>query len=113
MVPLDRQQWNYGGRGHVASLGGSYACTERLTLSAQLQEIWGTNAIEPLALWPDLSTYSDVQINTRRYTCGIDWLAQAHTSAYLRYVFEEYDDVTSPYNTGRAHMVLAGLTATR
>ena len=113
VIPLNRQQWNYGGRGQVASIGGSYAWTERLTLTAQLQEIWGTNAIDPLALWPDLTTYSDVRINTRRYTCGIDWIAKAHTSAYLRYIFEEFDDVTSPYYTGSAHMILAGLTATR
>ena len=76
--PLDRQQWNYGGRGQTLSFGGSYAWTERLTFSASLQEVWASDAFEPLAPWPDLSSYSDVQVNTRRYTCGIDWCANAH-----------------------------------
>ena len=111
--PLDRQQWDYGGRGHVLSFGASYACTERLTFSGSLQEVWATDVFEPLALWPDLPSYSDVQVSTRRYACGIDWTARAHLSAYLRYIYEHYDDVSAPYNSGRAHMVLAGLTGTR
>ncbi|MHB8972213.1 MAG: hypothetical protein ACYC3X_20480 [Pirellulaceae bacterium] len=111
--PLDRQQWNYGGRGQTMSFGSSYAWTERLTFSGSLQWVWALDAIEPLAPWPDLPSYSDVQVNTRRYTCGIDWSANKHISAYLRYIYEEYDDVTASYNSGRAQMVLAGLTGTR
>jgi hypothetical protein len=84
-----------------------------LTLSASLQEVWASDATEPLAMWPDLMSYSDVQVNTRRYTCGIDWSAQTHVSAYLRYVFDDYDDASAPYNSGRAHMLLAGLAGTR
>ena len=34
-------------------------------------------------------------------------------SAYLRYIYEDYDDGSAPYNSGSAHMVLAGLTGTR
>ncbi len=111
--PLVRQQWNYGGRGQTMSLGGSYAWTKQVTLSGSVQQVWGSDATDPTEPWPDLPSYFDVQINTRRYMCGLDWSAHSNISAYLRYVYEDFDDVTSPYNTGRAQMILAGLTGTR
>lgn len=110
---LDRQSWNYGGRAQVLSFGGSYAWTERWTLSTSVQFVWALNTFDPLASWPDLPAYSEVLVNTRRYVSGIDWNANRWTSAYLRYIFEDYDDGSAPYNSGSAHMVLAGLTTTR
>ncbi len=111
--PLDRQQWNYGGRGQVLSFGGSYAGTERLTVSGSLQFIWALNTFDPLTPWPDLPAYSEVLVNTTRYVSGIDWSANQWVSAYMRYIYEDYDDGAAPYNSGRVHMVLAGITATR
>jgi hypothetical protein len=111
--PLVREQVNYGGRGQVLSFGVSYAWTEQWTFSASLQNVWASDVSDPLDLWPDLMSYSNVQVNTRRYTCGVDWAAREHVSAYLRYIFEEYDDLTASYNSGRAHMLLAGLMGTR
>lgn len=110
---LDRQAWNYGGRSQVLSFGGSYAWTERWTLSGSVQFVWALNTFDPLESWPDLPEYSRVLVNTRRYTSGIDWSANRWATAYLRYMFEDYDDGSAPYNSGSAHMVLAGLSATR
>ncbi len=55
----------------------------------------------------------EVRVNTRRYVAGVDWQASERVSAYLRYTYEDYDDASASYNSGRAHMVLAGLTGTR
>ena len=109
----DRQPWNYGGRGQVLNFGSNYAWTDRLTLTGSVQFVWALDSFSPLALWPDLPAYSEVLVNTRRYTCGLDWSSSAWTSAYLRYIFEDYDDGSAPYNSGSAHMVLAGLTTVR
>ncbi len=107
---FDRQVWNYGGRGQVLSCGGQYACTPQLKLSGSMQYVWALDALNPVASWPDLAGYSEVLVNTKRYTCGLDWTSGQWTSAYLRYVFEDYDDGSAPYNSGTAHMVLAGLS---
>jgi hypothetical protein len=109
--PLDRQQWSYGGRGQFLSLGSSYAWTERLTFSGSLQFVWALNTFDPLAPWPDLPAYSEVLVNIRRYTGGIDWCANQWASAYLRYVYEDFDYGPQSYDSGSVHMVLAGLTA--
>ncbi|MHB8952939.1 MAG: hypothetical protein ACYC4U_08145 [Pirellulaceae bacterium] len=111
--PLDRREWNYGGRGQLLSFAGSYAWTKQLTFSGSLQWVWAADAFDPLEPWPDLPSYSNVLVNTQRYVSGIDWYAHTHISAYLRYVYENYDDASASYNSGRAHMVLAGLTGTR
>ena len=111
--PLDRQLWNYGGRGQTLSIGASHTWGKQLTFSGSLQQVWATDATDPLAPWPDLPSYFDVQVNTRRYVCGVDWCGNSHVSAYLRYIYDDYDDGSAPYNSGRAHMVLAGLAGTR
>ncbi len=111
--PFDRRQWNYGGRGQILSLGANYAHTKRLTFSGGLQWVWAFDAFDPLLPWPDLPGYSEVRVNTRRYVSGVDWWGSERLSAYLRYIYEDYDDASAPYYSGSAHMLLAGLTGTR
>lgn len=110
-APLDRREWNYGGRGQVLSLGASYAWRESITLSGGLQHVWAFDAFDPLTPWPDLPAYSDVIVNTKRYTGGLDWYANDRVSAYMRYVYEDYDDASLAYVSGSVHMFLGGFTA--
>ncbi len=110
-APLDRREWNYGGRAQVLSLGSSYDWTETFTLSAGLQYIWAFDAFDPFEPWPDLPAYSDVIVNMTRYTAGVDWYRNERVSAYMRYVFEDYDDGSVAYGSGSAHMFLGGFTA--
>ncbi len=110
-APLDRRQWNYGGRAQVLSFGASYAWLKSVTLSGGLQYVWALDAFDPLAPWPDLPAYSDVIVNLTRYTGGLDWYANDRVSAYMRYVYEDYEDSSVTYLSGNAHMFLGGLTA--
>ncbi len=45
-----------------------------------------------------------------RFTAGLDWLLGDRCSAYLRYVYDDYVDETAAYNSGLAHLFLAGFT---
>ncbi|MFV1966383.1 MAG: hypothetical protein ACC628_13250 [Pirellulaceae bacterium] len=106
----DTQLWNYGGRGRVLSLGGSYAWAPRLTFSGATQLVWTRDAFDPLADWPDLPSYSEVNVNRTRVTGGVDWLVRERISTYLRYVYEDYEDKTQAFNSGTAHMFLSGFS---
>ena len=107
----DTRQWNYGGRGRVLSLGGTVVCSRRLTISAGLQFVRAQDAFEQLDPWPDLSGYSDVFVERTRFNTGFDWMLREHISAYFRYVYEDYEDKSETFNSGTAHMFLAGLSA--
>jgi hypothetical protein len=107
----DRSRWDYGGRFRVLSLGAAYVWTPRITLSGGLQFVSASNAIEPLALWPDLPDYSAEIVDRTRVTAGVDWQLRDGISAYFRYRFEEYLDQSAAYNSGTAHMSLLGLSA--
>ena len=108
--PLDRREWNYGGRGQLLSLGNSYRWSENVTLTGNIQYVWASDAFDPLEPWPDLPAYSDVNVNTTRYGGGVDWIASERVSAYLRYVYEDYSDRSLAYVSGSAHMFLGGFT---
>ena len=109
VTPLDRRQWNYGGRSQLLSFGSSYRWSEAIVISGSTQYVWASDAFDPLQPWPDLPTYSDVIVNTTRYTGGVDWLFGEHVSAYMRYVYEDYDDASLALVSGSAHMFLGGL----
>lgn len=107
----DTRQWNYGGEGRVLSVGSSYAWTRRLTLSGGVQFVRARDAVDPLAPWPDLTDYFDVVVDRTRITGGIDWLLHEHISAYFRYLYEDYEDKSVAFNSGTAHMLLTGMSA--
>lgn len=107
----DRRTWNYGGTGQVANLGGSYAWSSNLSLSGSVQFVWARNAISPFEPWPDLPQYFDVIVDRTRVTGGVDWLIRDGISAYSRYVYDNYQDLSVAYNSGLAHMFLAGVSA--
>ncbi len=110
-APLDRRQWNYGGRAEVLNLTNSYQWSKSITLTAALQYVWTLDAFDPLAPWPDLPSYSMVAVDKTRYSGGVDWYANERISAYMRYIYEEYEDRQLAYLSGSAHMFLGGVTA--
>jgi hypothetical protein len=107
----DRSRWDYGGRFRVLSLGAAYVWTPRITLSGGVDLVSSSNALEPLALWPDLPDFSAEIVDRTRVTAGVDWQLRDRISAYFRYRFEEYLDQSAAYNSGTAHMSLLGLSA--
>ncbi len=109
--PLDRRRWNYGGRSEVLNFTNSYQWSKSVTFTASLQYVWTLDAFDPLAPWPDLPAYSMVAVDKTRYSGGVDWYANERISAYMRYIYEEYDDRQVAYLSGSAHMFLGGVTA--
>jgi len=107
----DRRTWNYGGRSHILSLGAGYACTPRVTLTGGVELVWARNAVDPFQPWPDLPDYFEVVVNKTRVNAGIDFWVRDGISAYFRYVFDEYEDKSVDYNSGTAHLFLAGASA--
>jgi hypothetical protein len=63
--------------------------------------------------WSLLPYLSDVVVNTERVTAGVDWQPRPHLGAYFRYIYFNYDDESAAYNSGQAHMFLAGVTVTQ
>jgi hypothetical protein len=110
--PLDLRRWNYGGRGQLISLGSSYRLSENVTLLGNVNYVRGTNVFDPLEPWPDLPLYSDVVVNTIRGSCGADWSINERISAYLRYIYNDYDDQSLAFVSGTSHMLLSGMTGT-
>lgn len=107
----DRRTWSYGGRSRILSLGAGYAYTPRVTLTGGIEFVWARDAIDPFQPWPDLPEYFDVVVNKTRLNAGIDFWLRDGISAYFRYLFDEYEDKSVGYNSGTAHLFLAGATA--
>jgi hypothetical protein len=103
--------WDYGGRSDVVNVGTTYAWTERLTLSGNVDFVRGRNAFGSLAPWPDLWSYSDVNVETTRFAVGGDYLLGPQSSLYLRYQLFDYDDRAGGFDSGRAEMWLLGVNA--
>jgi hypothetical protein len=104
--------WEYGGRSDLINFGTTYAWTRRMTLSATVDFVNARNAFDPLSPWPDLPSYSDVQVETTRFTGGIDYAVGQNASCYLRYQAFDYADQAAFFDSGRAEMLLLGGTAT-
>ena len=110
IATYDRRIWNYGGTGRVVNVGSSFAWTPRVSLSGGVELVWARNAVSPPEPWPDLPQYFDVVVDRTRVTGGVDWWFRDGISGYFRYVYDDYDDKSVTYNSGRAHMVLAGFS---
>ena len=104
--------WQYGGRSDVVNFGTTYAWTNRLILSGTLDFVRGRNALDPLVPWPDLWTYSDVNVETTRFGFGLDYSLAPTKSLYFRYQLFDYDDRADQVVGGTADMYLFGGTAT-
>jgi hypothetical protein len=104
-------RFSYGGHAQVITLGSSYAVTERVILSSGIEFSRSRDVFDPLTLWPDLPTFSDILVETTRYNVGVDWQLRERISCYWRYIYLDYEDETVAYNSGTAHMLLTGVSA--
>ncbi len=103
-------QWSYGGRADTVNFATTYAWTERLNLTGGLEYTRGRNTFQSPTLWPDLAQYSNVIVETMRWTAGIDYQLREGISGYFRYQFFDYQDKSEPFNSGTANMFLAGVS---
>ena len=101
-------QWEYGGDSDVIHVSTNYAWTPRVTLTAGVNFVNAKNAFDPLTPWPDLSGYSDVNVETTRFLGGLDVELSRHASGYLRYQLFDYEDLAAGLDSGRVEMLLLG-----
>jgi hypothetical protein len=108
-------EWDYTGRADVFNLGASYAWTCQLTLIGGLEYVRSRNVFaDPPdrngVVYDPLAVYSAVQVNTWRVTGGVDYRVTDAINTFFRYNYFDYDDAATGWNSGTAHMVLAGLS---
>ena len=112
---------NYAGETHVVTLGANYALTETVKLVGGYEWNHGTNAFtNPISttganwsLGDGLASYSDVLVETQRWTAGVDWEPYRNISLYSRYNYFDYNDLSANLTSGAAHMLLTGVTYIR
>ncbi len=117
----ERTNWNYSGENHLISFNANYAWSDCLQLVGGVEWDRGRNVFNvptsPHAAdgvdWSLLPYLSDVVVDTQRITVGADWQAWQHMGTYFRYIYYNYDDMSAAYNSGQAHMFLAGVTLTQ
>jgi len=108
--------WGYGGRNHVVALGGVYRWTPRLRLRQDVQYVQGDNAIDSTVfddphVWPAIEEVVRNVRHSVRISAGFDYSLRRRTIGYLRYTYLDYEDAVVDYNSGTAHLLLAGLSA--
>jgi hypothetical protein len=106
-------RWDYNGEYHVFSLNGAYSLTAAVQLVGGYEWVSGTNAfsVPPSpagANWSALPFFSDINVDTQRFTAGMDWRAYRDMSVYFRYIYFDYNDAASGFEDGTTHMALAG-----
>jgi hypothetical protein len=120
-------RWDYGGHATVLSYSVDYAWKPNLRLIAGYEYTRSENGFsdpgyigvdgagDPAFVDPNLGQYSRVLVETQRITVGADWKPEPKSpmSVYARYIMFDYEDKTQSYNSGLAHMALAGFTVVR
>jgi hypothetical protein len=121
--------WGYTGRADVLNVGATYLWTCRLRLNGGFEYVRGYNYFDAPAapaggvanadpppatvdFYTDLPGYSAVRVNTYRATAGVDYEWRENFNVYFRYNLLDYEDIANSYNSGIAHMFLAGVAAT-
>ncbi len=113
--------WNYTGRADVFNMGANYAYSQNVTLTSGVEYVRSRNFFQDPASSPeaivagnpytDLPTYSAVRTNTWRLMAGTDVRLTDNVNCYFRYNYYDWEDAQTGWNSGTAHMFLAGLSA--
>lgn len=116
--PTERTEWNYDGYNHLFSISSNFAWTPRTQLVGGVELNWGNNVFTvPTSTagadWTLLPTFSEVDVDTMRINLGIDREFRPDVSAYFRFVYFDYEDVSASFNSGTTDMYLAGISVLR
>ena len=112
-VRTETTPWSYAGQNHVISLNAAYAWSPNVQLTGGYEWNHGTNlfSLPPSpagADWTLLPSLSDVNVETQRYSAGVDWQPQYNMVVFCRYNYFDYADNSGNVGSGTAHMALAG-----
>jgi hypothetical protein len=108
--------WGYRARHHIVSWGAMWRCTPRWRWRGDVRYLRGDNGIdstefEPPHVWPAIDDLVQTQRQSIRITAGCDYLLRRRTAGYLRYTWLDYEDAVIAYESGTAHLLLAGISA--
>jgi hypothetical protein len=108
--------WGYGSRDHVVSWGTVWECTPAWRWRGDVRYIRGDNGIDSTEfaaphVWPAIEELVQNDRQSIRISTGFDYTPHRRTVAYLRYTYLDYEDAVLGYNSGTAHLVLAGISA--
>jgi hypothetical protein len=106
--------WRYTGTAQVATVGVTYDACDCLQLTGGVQYVRGRDAIDnsfSQGDWSQLSTFTDVNVETWRAHAGIDYLIDRTFTCFFRYNYFDYDDMSLATNSGTTHMFLGGISA--
>ncbi|HUT12515.1 MAG TPA: hypothetical protein VMY42_18600 [Thermoguttaceae bacterium] len=120
-------RFDYGSRAEIVNIGTTYAATDRLTFSATAEFVRSTsrfadpsaaNAGDPTDPFTNVSLttlpgLSDVLVETTRLGVGVDYLLADDVGCFFHYDYYQWDEKAGNGETGRAHMLLTGVSARR
>ncbi len=115
--PTETTPWNYDGYNNLFSISANYAWTPCTQLVAGIEWDRGSNlftvpASPAGADWTALASFSDVIAETTRINVGVDHKFAPSTSAYFRYLYFDYRDLSANLDSGTANFFLAGVART-
>ena len=110
LVPVG-EVFDYGGRSHVIGVNNTYQIHPHVQLLGGWEYVHSIDAFDSPTNWPDLDSFSRVDVNTQRITTGVDWKPYdgKNLNIYFRYIYFDYDDASAAINSGTANMFLTGL----
>ncbi len=119
-VPANTEttQWNYTGQNHLFNINANYAWSRCVQLLCGYEWDRGENFFgvppspNPGVDWSLLPYLSDVSVETQRITAGFNWQPYHDMNVYFRYVYYDFQDISSGLYSGTANMFLAGATRT-
>ncbi|HND51866.1 MAG TPA: hypothetical protein PLV92_05700, partial [Pirellulaceae bacterium] len=113
--------WNYDAVNHLVSFNANYQLTQTVKLFGGYEWNRGNNVFSnPTSttganwnLGPGLSSYSDVLVETQRFSTGADWSPYRDTNLFVRYDYFDFNDIASNVGSGTTNMLLTGVTLVR
>ena len=113
--------WNYDAVNHLVSFNTNYQLTQTVKLFGGYEWNRGNNVFSnPTSttganwnLGPGLSSYSDVLVETQRFSTGADWSPYRDTNLFVRYDYFDFNDIASNVGSGTTNMLLTGVTLVR
>lgn len=100
----------YSSLGHLYGLDAVYAATDRLDLSASLQQVRSRATFQLPAASPDIGSFNRLDATETAAATRIDWRFSRHLGASLDYRFSAYRSDDPQYN-GDLHSTTVSLTA--
>lgn len=114
--PAFTENWSYGGRTQVYNVGARYAYTQRLFFNGNVEWLRGVNTFNAVSPPDTTLQYAEdvagIIVEQTRVSFGVDYVLNNRFTTFARYIVKDFEDIDNGWDSGTAHMVLGGLSAT-